>query len=326
MRFSYAMLLGLALSISSVSAQALRYSISQSKGADTFGAKSTGQTFTPNVGIAPAPGAPATLPLELVTLHHGNYSPSAPSATTYLNIYDGDPNTTGKFVGSSANSIDTRKLKFRDPMVWQFDKLQLQYTSKYWAVMSSTKTAGGLDVAVSLETEPRAGNSYSGGAGLIANIVEHKSGVDAKFTIDFFTGVQGIFSTSGISCSSSTTTPALRAPLRPQVGRNFVLEHDNLSTGALVLSILGSSDKTWGPVPLPFPIASILPGAPGKCLLQVSVDVLTPVVSTGPTLSLPWTFPSSTSLFGLVLFAQGGQYDTNGKWSWTSKGRIFVGQ
>ena len=59
-----------------------------------------------------------TLPLEVITLYHGNFRPAAPSATTFLNIYEGDPNAGGTFIGSSENSVDTRSLRYRDAMAW----------------------------------------------------------------------------------------------------------------------------------------------------------------------------------------------------------------
>ncbi len=326
-RLVFILLFSLTLLLSSVSAQTTqRYSIGQPTGSDTFGARSTGQTFTPNVGIVPNPGNPTTLPLEVVTLYHGNTTSAAPSATTYLNIYDGDPNATGKFIGSSDNAVDTRGLKFHDPMVWSFSKLQLAYTVKHWAVMSSTNVAGNLDIAVSLETEPRAGNSYLGGAGLIANIVEHQTGVDAKFTFDFFTGIQGNFVVSNSGCAGSVGTPTLAAPLRPQVGRSFPIEFGNLATGGALIIFLGASDTSWATLPLPFPMLRLIGGSDPTCFLYASIDVMLAVPITGSTLKLPLTLPNDTNLFGNVVFTQGCQFEATGRLSMTAKGRIFVGQ
>lgn len=318
---------GIALLATSLAAQTtLRYTIAQTKGTDTFGAKSTGQTFTPNVGIVPSPGSPTMMPLEMVTLYHGNATPFAPSATTFLNIYDGDPNGTGKFIGSSDNSVDTRSLKFHDPMVWQFSKLQLAYTVKHWAVMSSTNVAGNLDVAVPLETEPRAGDSYSGGAGLIANIVEHQNGVDAKFAFEFFTGVQGNFNVSNTGCASSVGVPTLDAPLRPQVGRAFPIEFGNLATGGVLIVFLGASDTTWATLPLPLPMARLIGGSDPTCFLYTSIDVMLAVPTTSSTFTLPLTLPNDTNLFGNVVFTQGCQFESTLRLSMTPKGRIFIGQ
>lgn len=168
------------------SAHAQTYNIDQNLGFDTFGAASTGQTFTPGVGIVPDPGPSASLGLKEVTLYHGNYAPKAPSTTTYLNVYTGDPNAGGVFLGSSTNSIDTTgNLGFHTPMLWKFDGIAVAYATEHWLVMSSTNTAGSLDIGVSLETQDRniVPSVYSGGTGLIANYAPHANLIDCKFNI-----------------------------------------------------------------------------------------------------------------------------------------------
>lgn len=318
--------LGLVCGLAILPAQAQRYTITQNTGTDTFGAKSTGQTFTPSVGILPNPGSIKSLPLEKVTLYHGNYKPAAASATTWLNIYDDDPNKGGKFVGSSLNAVDTRSLSFHDPMVWSFAKLSLNTSLKHWAVMSSTNTAGGLDIAVSLETNPRSSSAYSGGAGLIANIVEHSNGVDARFEIDFFTGIQGMFSVSGAGCAASSGTPAIAAPCLPQVGRPFDLVFDDLVPGSLLYVILGASSSNWSGIQLPVSVAKIIPGTSSSCTLYASLDILLPTPVSGGRVVLPTMVPNVTGLFGTTLYVQGAQGETSGRLSMSPLGRVFVGQ
>jgi len=163
------------------------YKIVQALGEDTFGASSTGQTFTPGVGIDPDPGPVSTVDLLQISFYKGNYGASDPSATTWLNLYDGNPHDGGVLVGSSTNSIDTSvEIAPSAPLTWQFDELTLDNTTEYWSIMESTDTGGALDVGVSLETHDRnLHDVYTGGTGLIADQARHPDSVDAKFRIWF---------------------------------------------------------------------------------------------------------------------------------------------
>ena len=161
------------------------YTIVQTLGNDTFGGKSTGQTFTPMDGIIPNPGAVKALNLIQITLYHGNTTDQAPSPTTFLNIYDGDPHAGGSLVGSSSNRIDTTEgFRFHSPMIWKFDGITLDPSREYWAIMESSGNGGLLDVAVSLETSDRTmGDLYPSGSGLIVNQRKERRSVDARFEI-----------------------------------------------------------------------------------------------------------------------------------------------
>lgn len=212
----------------------LCFAITQGVGGDTFGARSAGQSFTPNVGLVPAAGSLTALPLTQMTFYQGNLGGLARSATTYLNIYDGDPNGSGTFIGSSVNAVDTTTLTFHTPMTWTFNLLVLNAATEHWAVMSSTNAAGNLDIEVSLETEPRNGppgpDVYTGGAGLIANIAQHPASVDARFEAQFALVPPGSFTLSGVGCAGSGGVPTLSAVggATPRVGEAFGVECANL--------------------------------------------------------------------------------------------------
>lgn len=296
-------------------AAAQTFTITQSAGGDNFGARSTGQTFTPGIGVMPATTLPA-LPLTQITLYAGNSGANAPSATTYLNLYDGDPNAGGAFVGSSTNSLDTNGLTFRSPLVWDFPQIPLLTSIEYWAVMSSTNTAGTLDVAASLETEPRNGppgpNIYTGGAGLIANIVPHPNSVDAKFDITFLIGVPGSFIPGMGGCAGSGGIMQLSSPGVPRLGQGFQVDVANIGAGAIAFGVLGFSDTTWNGAPLPVPLGGIVPGANPMCLIEISPDDAIPLAVSGSTASLVLPMPSAAGLAGFPFFLQAAQFELSG--------------
>ena len=311
---------------------AQQYNIDQNLGLDTFGDKSTGQTFTPSVGITPDPGSPPTIALTSITLYHGNFSDQAPSATTFLNIYDGDPFAGGAFIGSSSNSIDTTPgFSFHTPMAWSFDKLDLVYTTEHWAVMSSTNTAGGLDVAVSLETQDRNiinPSVYTGGTGLIANHVPHQNLIDAKFNIVLEDSV-GSFTLTGAGCPSSTGQQATLTANVPAVGQNFTATLSNTTALAFPVLALGFSDTSWALGPLPFPLSNLFSKTPPGCDLFVSPDKLFNMTHTPPTAAKTLPIPSDTSLVGATFFVQGLQLEfvagPNVRLSTTAYGTAVIG-
>ena len=321
----YAALAAVALS---GGAAAQLYTIAQPYGTDTFGARSTGQSFTPGVGVAPA-GAPAALLLTRIELFHGNYASNAPNAATYLNIYDGDPNAGASWVGSSVTTVDTTGLTFHDPMEWTFAQLPLLSTTEYWAVFSSTDQPGGLNVEVSLETEPRFGppgpNIYPGGSGLIANIAQHPTSIDALFEVEFFNGVIGQVQVSGSGCAGSAGAPTISAAGLPKIGQPLDLAIGNLGAAAVPLAVLGLDDQQWSGVPLPLPIAPLLPGTASACLLQVSVDALLALLPAGGVANLSIPIPNAPALVGAVFFAQGAQLEATGA-SVTPKATVLIGE
>lgn len=303
---------------------AQQYTISQPIGTDTFGARSAGQTITPSVGATPNPGNQGVLQLVSFTLYRGNLGANAPSATTFLNVYLGDPNNGGVFLGSSTNSIDTTNQVYHQPMVWNFDQLPMIYTSEHWLVMSSTNLAGSLNVEVSLETAPRTTNPYTGGTGLIANIAPHPNSVDATFQAVFFNGVMGSFTVAGTGCPGSGGQATLASPTRPAIGQQLQIQMDNVSNPALHQLALGFSDTQWGGLPLPLPLSILLPGAPASCQVLVRPDSTAGMTVTGTTASISIPVPNLPGLAGLVLYAQGVQLEATGI-SLTPKGIVLIG-
>ena len=174
----------MSLSFTSAAHCAMVFEIDQPLANASFGPAATGQTFTPNVGILPDPGTVSTLDLTAFSLFRGGSGASAASATTFLNIYDGDPGSGGTFVGSSSNSINTVGIGSGTEMAWTFDNLTLDYTIEYWAVMSSTSSAGTLDIGVSLQINGPL-SVYAGGAGLIAGQVKASGDRDTRFNATF---------------------------------------------------------------------------------------------------------------------------------------------
>ncbi len=262
-----------------------QYDITQSLGNDTFGSKSTGQTFTPNVGINPDPGAVTELDLTQITLYHGNYTANAPSATTYLVIYDGDPNAGGNVIGASSNYIDTTTgLYFHSAMVWTFNNVTLNYVTEYWAVMESSDTGGLLDVAVSLETHDRnLGDVYTGGTGLIANQAPHSSSVDAKFEIL-------LEDPPGAYALAISPDPLLAG----QSGTFTVTNGTPLANTYLAYSLVGPG-STWVPA------------------LNATLGLASPLRAAGPTPTnasgtVSWTLPIPAAGVGLSVWLQAVEY------------------
>jgi hypothetical protein len=137
-----------------------------------FGGASIGQTFTPNVGTAPSLSGETTLGLTVFELYQGTTA-NNPSPTTYLKIYDADPSVSGTFIGVSRNFLDTADPPIdaasrNTKMAWAFDHLNLNVSTMYWAVMSSSNSSSSVDeTGVSLLTQDPA--PYAGGTGIIAN-------------------------------------------------------------------------------------------------------------------------------------------------------------
>lgn len=317
----------LTLCLAAASAGAQVYTIDQPLGPDTFGGRSGGQIFTPSVGITPNPGAPGVLPLTKFTMHYGNLGAVTPSATTFLNIYDGDPNNGGVFWASSSNSLDTTAaagLTYGTALVWDFDTVPLLYTTQYWAIMSSTDVSGNVPLEVSLQTSDRFGpNVYTGGAGIIANLAPHPNSVDATFTAEFI--VNGAtFVTSGSGCPGSAGAGNLSASALPVLGQTMQVDMSNVAPAALPMMIIGTSDTVWNGLPLPLAVSLVLPSAP-SCFVLVSVDLLSgPLPVTGGVATQSFPIPNNTALVGFTLYFQGVQIEAAGV-SVTEKGTATVG-
>ncbi|MEO0481141.1 MAG: hypothetical protein AAF196_16850 [Planctomycetota bacterium] len=301
------------------------FTIDQPVGNDTFGSRSTGQSFTPGVGVAPVLSGQTMLPLSEMTIYHGNSGSATPSAATWLNIYDGDPAAGGVFLASSNNTVDTIALTFRTPMTWTFDAVPLNVSTQYRAIFSSTDVAGNLDLEVTLETEPRNGppgpDSYPGGSGLIANIAPHPNSVDSRFQIVFDTAG---FRLTGDGCPGSAGNPLLSATLLPRIGQGFPLAVNNLSPGAAPFLIVGFFDSIWLGLPLPVALDTVIPFTDPSCTVRASVDVVLPLAVAGTSGTTTITVPNRPILVGQELFLQGWQLEP-GLFSLTAKGCARIG-
>lgn len=172
--------------------------ISQPNGPAAFGNGSTGQSFTPSVGISPDPGVSTTsIDLTGVSLwtNGGSAADTGNLNTVFLLIYQGAPaftGTTGSFVptnlvGSSTNSIDHNpNLAAGTELAWTFNNLTLNYNTTYFAVIASNTTGslGINDVGIAFQNQSSPANPYAGGSGLINNFVADGN-VDLKFTATF---------------------------------------------------------------------------------------------------------------------------------------------
>ena len=170
---------------SDTEASAERYFIRQQVNTGQFGGDAKGQSFTPSVGLSPKSGGCSNLELisfSLVSAIHGVRN--APSESTFLNIYDGSPDSGFEFVGSSTNSVDTQSVPDGEEMTWRFDGLSLDPNRKYWAIMSATESEGDFSVGVGIRTS-YPNDVYPGGAGLVQGGKEQRYGHDAVFSAEF---------------------------------------------------------------------------------------------------------------------------------------------
>lgn len=154
-----------------------------------LGAAGGGQAFKP-VDAAGAAGA-AKLNLKSFKMWRGagGFATSQVSATTYLVIYNGNPDTATQ-VGASSNSLD---IGLNDAAgteyLWNFDNLELDPQTTYWAVLANNpvdnnilQSAGGTWLQMSLQTHTTA---YTNGWSIIANRNAHESKLDLRFVATF---------------------------------------------------------------------------------------------------------------------------------------------
>jgi len=175
--------------------QAETFTAAQAGGTGSGGSTNYGQSFTASVagdGMALSSGTPDNVFLTSFTLFAGG---SNGNGAHYLNIYDGLIDTSdsgpGNFIGSSTDTVTFGGQSPDDPMTWNFDNLLLDYDggTKYFAVLSTSSTAGGItDGGQNFRlrnTGVGAPDDYSGGELLHADgqLFTH----DARFTATFET-------------------------------------------------------------------------------------------------------------------------------------------
>lgn len=320
MKSTFSTLLSILLAGSAI---AQEYTISQPTAPTTFsfGGLCRGQTFTPSIGVIPNPGSVTSLPLVEFTLYSGFLSSTSPSAATYLNIYDGDPNGSGNFIGSSTNTVDTTTTAGNTPYVWTFDQLPLVFGTKHWAIMSTTDTTGAIDVSASMRNDG-ATNAYAGGAGagiVNALIIEQPAGNDTQFDAKFFIGIYGTFTISGTGCPSSAGLATLSNATRPAIGQTLQIDISNLAAVSVPLMVIG-----FASIPGGTPLAGILPAGP-TCNLLITPDAVSSLPIGGSSASSMLAIPNNPSLLSSEIFFQGAQLDLV-DFSVTARGRVFIGQ
>ncbi len=124
-------------------------------------------------------------------------------------------------------------------------------------------------------------------------------------------GAPGSYTPFGPGCAGSCGVPVL-APLPgqvPQIGRTVRTQVLNLPAPlgpfANAVGVLGLSNRTWGPVPLPLPLTVL--GRP-DCILLVSVDHVQGLTTfpNGNCHSANWDLgiPANCALIGLDIYQQ----------------------
>jgi len=261
-----------------------------------------GQSFTPNVGITPSPGSVSNVNLTQVTLYRSNQGWSGPTSSFFLNIYDDDPvNGAGQFVGSSTNAIDVAPIGDFGALAWTFDDLTLSYTHTYWALVSSTNAAGGLDVYCGMR-ESGQGDPYAGGSS-IAGITSNPGAFTVKPLIDLAFDIRlsdSIWSDLGSDLPGALGSPSLTGVGELKAGVQVSLTLENAAvntTSALVIGATNVSAPFFGGTLVPSPDVVVLiptgpsggyfltaifpPGAAPNIPLYFQVWVLDPTAPQG---------------------------------------------
>jgi hypothetical protein len=164
------------------------YVINQPNEPTSQGNAGTGQSFTPSVGMVDDPG-PSTVTIDLTSFSlwsNGGASATTGRDTTYLLIYDANPSGAANLVGSSTNFIDLNPISNAPTgteLVWTFNNLTLNYSTTYFAVISSSSSGTTVnDIGVGFRNSTL--NPYAGGNALADNFVVQGTG-DLKFSATF---------------------------------------------------------------------------------------------------------------------------------------------
>jgi hypothetical protein len=264
-----------------------------------------GQVVTPGIGVVPDPGEVDTLALTSATFHRSADGWGGPTSRLYLNLYDDDPvNGTGQFVGSSLESIDVALLDNLDPIPWTFDHLTLDVDQPYWALVSTTATAGGLDVWCGMR-ESGASDPYAGGDS-VTGIPGDQGGFHLKPTIDLafaFELVLSAFADLGGGVAGTHGASALVASGSLEGGSTVTLDASPLLPGSPCALVLGLSQAG-----VPFKGGTLVP------FPDVVVWLAT---NAGGELSLTTTWPTGIPT-DAQLFLQAWQSDPGAVAGWAA--------
>ncbi len=113
------------------------------------------------------------------------------------------------------------------------------------------------------------------------------------------------FTTFGSGCAGSAGTPALAAAggQGPWIGETFAVALSSLppSPANVPFGVIGTSNTTWGPLPLPVSLAVL--GMP-TCDLLVTPDLIVPLVNAGGTATWAIAIPADPALVGGIIYLQ----------------------
>jgi hypothetical protein len=167
-----------------------------------LGAAGGGQTFKPS--DATEAGSSPTLNLTEFSLWRGTggTSTSQVSPTTYLVIYNGNPDTATQ-IGASSNSLNIGLLDAGGTQYrWTFASLSLDATKEYWAVLSNSPTdnnvlqPAGTWLQMSLQTITP---NFTGGVSVIASRNKHQTNTTDLRFVATFTSTDAVFAVTSIS-------------------------------------------------------------------------------------------------------------------------------
>lgn len=176
-------------------------------------------------------------------------------------------------------------------LTWEFDGTD--WTEVSWAGTPIIRNAPGQWLAATQKGYALCGNS---------------SGSARNWTQEHGPVAYGSFIAQGTDCPTSAgLTSEISSPSMPSIGENFVVEFSNQTPGTVNYIVIGTAA-----LPVPVPMASLLPGSGATCSLQVSTDValaVLPADATGTKVTLSVPVPNNPAVVGLTVYIQGIQVE-----------------
>lgn len=122
-----------------------------------------------------------------------------------------------------------------------------------------------------------------------------------------FGPVRSSFIEFGVGCPGTAGVPRLSAPAGPRVGEQFEVRVANLVPFSFAVLLIGASNASWGPIPLPADLSVI--GMP-TCHLYVRGDASIALFNTTGSASWTTTIPADYGLLHARFFTQCLPFDT----------------
>lgn len=119
--------------------------------------------------------------------------------------------------------------------------------------------------------------------------------------VHIFGAVAGTFSEFGVGCPGTAGVPRLSAPASPRVGEQFEVRVANLVPFSFAVLLIGASNASWGPLPLPADLSVV--GMP-TCQLYVSGDASIALFNTSGSTNWTTTIPADYGLPHARFFTQ----------------------